>query len=352
MKKRILCLIIGLFLLESVVAQYVPDERWIREFVNTTYAGDWNRNEQLLEGLKTSDGMHSLFKAFRWRWEYLPIHHQEEIASQYFKLLQDASVVNKQSDGGFWGALAYMYMAEAYYNNGDHIKAFTTGKKLLSYLDELKIDEQKHDEYMLLKGIYLYYMDHVAENYSVLGSMMSWFYKGDKKKGLKYIEQVARSNSFAAAEAVVYFAHINTKLEKKPLLSLPYAKNMNDRYPDNAKFKEIYIENLLLCSQLSEVKSLNAFFVDNDYAYYRKKYHYHEGYILEYQNDLVRAENEYHKALEWAEKDQGESPHIKSLIYAGLGRIAQKKGQLTQAKNYSELVKKYRVYDYSLNKVS
>jgi hypothetical protein len=352
MQVRSIAFGVGIIVLMSLTISSLKAQDWLKPFVNSVYEQDWQKSTHITKQEISNNQVALVAEAFVWRWKYLPIQHHEKF-DEYIALLEKATVKDKNSatnskESEYWTALANLYKAEAYYNADDQFKAFSTGKKMLDYLESLKIDEKNLSEKWLLKGIYLYYLAHAVEKFPFFGGMLNWWYKGDKERGLSLIRQVALSDNFANIEAKIYYVHILTKLELKPEKALPVAASLYSKYPENPKLTEMYIENLLLCGQLEKAKKINDVFAKIDIPYYRLKYYYYDGYLNEKLNQLPAAEKSYQKALKEMDLAPGEQAHIRSLVHAGLYRIAKMNAQTDEAKKHKLIAEKHKVYDYQL----
>lgn len=190
-------------------------------------------------------------------------------------------------------------------------------------------------------GIYNYYREAYPQAHPVYKTLAFLFPKGNKIKGLTDLKLVAKSSILLRAEAYSFLNDIYLYFENNFQAAASYSKNLHIIYPDNPQYLSAYIKNLLLLKRYddaeNEIKSSGAIhnsFFNAQVAIYKgiiqeKKYH-----------NLSAAEQLYVEGIRHISGFRNLGYEYEAYAYFGLSRISEKKGDLSEQKNYNKLALK------------
>ncbi len=221
---------------------------------------------------KHEEAYKSLFELFSLRWEYIPIAASKEKDNYLKKLLTFSETLSSQKDGMhqlYFHTTTELLLAEFFYNNGETLKAILHGKRAYPLMMQALDAKGNDPELLFVKGMYLYYMDFFRNKGFVYRTALFPFRDGDQKKGLTLLEKSALESSLAFTEANIYLAHIYLHLENQPQKALTYAEKLVRLYPENAKFRELLIDNLISLKKYEEATILLGIQMKLPYAYYK-----------------------------------------------------------------------------------
>lgn len=235
----------------------------------------------------------SLFELFSLRWEHIPIAASKEKDNYLKKLLSFSEGLAVQSDAVsqlYFHTTTELLLAEYFYNNGETLKAILHGKRAYPLMMQALDAKDNDPELLFVKGMYLYYMDFFRNRGFVYRTALFPFRDGDQKKGLVLLEKSASEASLAFTEANIYLAHIYLHLENKPLKALAYSEKLVRLYPENAKFRELLIDNLISCGKYDQAIIYLERQLKFTYAYFKIPALYFEARTeQEYKKNSVRA---------------------------------------------------------------
>jgi hypothetical protein len=191
------------------------------------------------------------------------------------------------------------------------------------------------------RGIYNYYREAYPELHPVYKTLAFLFPKGNKIQGLNDLQVVARNSILMKAEAYTFLTDIYLYFENNFQKATSYSKNLHAIYPDNPRFLGTYIKNLLLIKQYDaaekEIKSagpISNYFLQAQISIFKgiiqeKKYH-----------NLKLAEQFYSDGIRRISEFRTFGDEYAAYAYFGLSRISEKKGDITDQKNYRKLALK------------
>jgi BarA-like signal transduction histidine kinase len=270
------CLAIGLIVLPAV-AQTVTVEPPVRkqqiECLRLIYKTRFDSAKLLIASFSREDEAYkSLFELFSLRWEYIPIASSKEKDNYLKKLLGFSERLSTQPDAVrqlYFHTTTELLLAEYFYNNGETLKAILHGKRAYPLMMQALDAEGNDPELLFVKGMYLYYMDFFRNRGFVYRTALFPFRDGDQKKGLALLEKSAMESSLAFTEANIYLAHIYLHLENQPVKALVYSQKLVNLYPENAKFNELLIDNLISCGKYDEAIMRLDMQMKLTYAYFK-----------------------------------------------------------------------------------
>ena len=190
-------------------------------------------------------------------------------------------------------------------------------------------------------GIYNYYREAYPEAHPVYKTLAFLFPKGNKIKGLNDLQMVASNSILLKAEAYAFLTDIYLYFENNFPKATSYSKNLHVIYPDNPRYLGTYIKNLLLIKhydeaekELQSASSINNSFLQVQITIFKgiiqeKKYH-----------NLKLAEQLYSDGIRAISGFRTFGEEYAAYAYFGLSRISEKKGNITDQKNYRKLALK------------
>lgn len=221
---------------------------------------------------KDDEAYKSLFELFSLRWEYIPIAMSKEKDNYLKKLIVFSEALPDQKDAVrqlYFHTTTELLLAEYFYNNGETLKAILHGKRAYPLMMQALDSKDSDPELLFVKGMYLYYMDFFRNKGFVYRTALFPFRDGDQKRGLTFLEKSAAESSLAFTEANIYLAHIYLHLENEPLKALTYSQKLVRLYPENPKFRELLIDNLISCKKYNEAAILLDEQLKLTYPYYK-----------------------------------------------------------------------------------
>lgn len=252
-------------------------------------------------------------------------------------------------EAAFFLAAAYgfkgrLYADEERKNWG---KAASAGKTALNYLEECKEKDDLSPELLFGDALYNYFSVWVPENYPALKPVLWFFRKGDKALGLKQLREVSYNAFYTRTEAMVWLMRIMNSYENNQPEAFQIANYLFETYPDNPYFHRYYARMLYSRGMHVELEKeckeiLNR--IDSAQTGYEATSGRYAAFFLgqfyEGKKKLDEAKIYYLKAIKYAEEIEATESgyYLYSLI--ALGEIAQKQGNVKEAKQYFADVKK------------
>lgn len=272
----LLCIALALKVSPSL-AQSMPDEMAIKKHqlrcLDLIYNSKFDSAKLLIAGFTAQEeSFKGLFELFSLRWEYIPVTLSKEKDNYLKKLLKFSESISTQSSADrqlYLHTTIELLLAEYYYNSGETFKAIVHGKRAYPLMVQALDAEGNDPELLFVKGMYLYYMDFFRNKGFVYRTALFPFRDGDQKQGLALLENSAMEPSLASTEASIYLAHIYLHLENQPLKALDFSQRLVKCYPENAKFRELLIDNLISCGKYEQAIPHLEVQLKLTYAYFK-----------------------------------------------------------------------------------
>lgn len=243
------------------------------ECLRLIYSTKFDSAKLLITSFSRQDEAYkSLFELFSLRWEYIPIATSKQKDNYLKKLLSFSEGLSAQQDEPqqvYLHTTTELLLAEFFYNNGETLKALVHGKRAYPLMVQALDSKSNDPELLFVRGMYLYYMDFFRDRGLVYRTALFPFRDGDQKGGLLLLEKSAMESSLAFTEANIYLAHIYLHLENKPLKALTYSEKLVRLYPENAKFRELLIDNLISCGRYEDATKWLDIQLKLTYAYFK-----------------------------------------------------------------------------------
>lgn len=135
------------------------------------------------------------------------------------------------------------YIARQHSNREEWVTSLNTARKAYNAYGYLQENMPDLSDLKLAEGLKLYYADYLPEAYPVVKTV-SWFLPdGDKKKGLKEMQDAAQTAIFASAEAAYFLGNINYNYENEYNKAAGYFKSLHESYPNNNYYARLLVKN-------------------------------------------------------------------------------------------------------------
>lgn len=145
---------------------------------------------------------------------------------------------SKRVDAIFFKGGAYGFKGRLASIREDWMDAAGDGKEAMPLVyDAYELDPDNKDV-QLGFGIYNYYADVIPKKYSFLKPVMFFFPKGNRKKGLEQLEDVAKNGKYTKVETKYFLMTIYFSFEDNYGKAQEYAEDLAAAYPDNAVFEK------------------------------------------------------------------------------------------------------------------
>ncbi len=155
--------------------------------------------------------------------------------------------------------IIFSYSLKARLENyrGNTLKAFVNFYKSAAYIEKC-IDTDVPDEKLyLVLGLYYYFIDYIENRYFILNALFFSYPKGDKNKGLIYLETCSLSdNDMIRTEANYFLMKIYADTEKEYPKALLYAQILIRQHPNNLVY---CMEQFKLLLKMKKTEEARAF---------------------------------------------------------------------------------------------
>jgi hypothetical protein len=175
---------------------------------------------------------------------------------------------------------AYLFKLRIENYSHKKIGSLTVLKKLLEKVDKLDNTSGMKPDKKILIGLYYYFLKYIKQEYILARLVLMDYNKGDKKTGLKYLEECADSNDEIVRTEAVYFLHkIYFTIEKQYSKAEEKINLLLNLYPENLVFAFEYFKVLLAQNKLDEAKEFKINTI--------KKIHGSENLYIEQKNHFI-----------------------------------------------------------------
>lgn len=243
---------------------------------------------------------------------------------------------NANDPEGIFFVLAGRASIALYYSQTNQTsRAVNEARKAYSLIkkaDELK---DKMVDFYFPVGLYNYYVVQYPENHPIFKPFMIFFRSGNKQTGLYQLDYCSKHGVYSRTEATNYAGHIYLRYEENFEKSLHYTSQLVEQYPGNIYFKINHCEALIGNKQFKEAEYFAYDLYKNGRIYPRIASFTYYGLLNEhyFQKPDV-AKTYYLQALNLAKKCEGPTQDFTGQCYAGLGRLADREGNIKQAREY------------------
>lgn len=252
-------------------------------------------------------------------------------------------------EASFFLAAAYAFKSRLHAERKHWTKATLNGKSALKYLRRGKELNQLSPELMFGDALYNYYSVWIPENYPLLKPILMFFKKGDQALGLQQLQEVAENAFYTRTEAQYFLMRIYRSEEKSPHKAFPIAQYLEKTFPDNAYFQRYYAGvafSMQMHSEVDRVCKDILLKIDQQYPGYEATSGRYAAYYLAYNQRYIYrnqalAKEYFLKTVDFADTTDADYSAYYHSALVELGRISDGEKNISKAKSYYTLVKKY-----------
>ncbi len=247
-------------------------------------------------------------------------------------------------DGAFFQAAAYGFKGRLLSERKKWRAAAFAGLNALKYLKEIREDDIMIPEISFGNGLFNYYSIWISDRYPLLKPIIKLFPKGDKKLGIKQLNDAAQNSFYTRTEAQLFLVRIfsgENNISRATFLS----KYLFETFPDNSIFHRYYTQllyrgsNFYLCKKesfkiIENFRNQKFGYYDND----MRLAHFYLGeiFLSEKKNDdaIFHLKSSLKYAQSFRNNKMGYTIYSKFL----LGKIYYNNGDEISSKKYFKSV--------------
>jgi tetratricopeptide (TPR) repeat protein len=264
--KTLLLLVFGLFPLNPGLAGglKMPEETaMINCFFKNLYNFSFSSADSVLQVINSSD-MDEVTKSninanMAW-WKLLSgenIESNLEICDSSINESISSALRDKHRDINSLLNVIYSYSLKARLENyrGKTLRSLIYFYKSITYVEKCIGRPERDEKLDLVLGIYYYFIDYIESEYFMTRAMFISFPKGDKIKGLKYLETCAASlDEMIRTEANYFLLKIYSYLEKDFKKAYISAEILTRLHPNNLVYSVEQYKLLLKMKKQEEAQ--------------------------------------------------------------------------------------------------
>jgi hypothetical protein len=166
---------------------------------------------------------------------------------------------NKTPDAGSLYDIIYAYSLKARLENykGNRIKSIPYIYNSVGYMSKCIDVNDKDEQLYLALGLYLYFIEYVGDEYFMMNALLFSFPKGDKTKGLEYLEECAKSeNEMIKTEANYFLMKIFSETDIDYNKAQKKAELLISMHPNNLVY---CMENLKILMAMGKMEDARVY---------------------------------------------------------------------------------------------
>ncbi|MFB6274413.1 MAG: tetratricopeptide repeat protein [Salinibacter sp.] len=139
-------------------------------------------------------------------------------------------------DAALFKAAAHGFLARLHSNRSRWWKTIQHGRAAIKYVQKVEAVAPKRGDYVFGSGLYDYYVDVLAEEYT-LSKAITWLLPdGNKKRGLRLLRETATNGRYVKTEAIYFLAKVHYLYEGDFQGSRKWVSKLRERHPNNPFF--------------------------------------------------------------------------------------------------------------------
>jgi len=210
--------------------------------------------------------------------------------------------------------------------------------------------KEEFNEFYFSSGLYNYYIEAYVELHPAYKPITVFFRDGNKKRGLQELKYAAENTTYIKYESILFLSLVYLNYEKEMEQALDYAALLYNNFPKNIYYTGQYLILLLYSSKFTIASVLNEQIDLNKSEFHKLIYLMTQGFLCENQlKDFKAAEQFYFRAISKAETFGPIADLYAAISYAGLSRIAEKKGNAGEARRYHRQSRQYSGFTFILD---
>jgi len=243
------------FLLTSLIhAQnydWVRHDSLVKAGVNQIYGIEFDKAEKTFDIVIKEYPNHpsgKFFKAMITWWRILLDLEDESMDQKFYDQLQEVidmcdKILDKNPkniDAIFFKGGSIGFRGRLLGIRENWIKAALDGKEGLDLVYKAYKADPKNVDVQLGFGIYHYYAEVIPQRYPAVKPFMVFFPQGDKKRGLKELENVAWNGRYARIESRYFLMTLNFQFENDMDEARKWGRLLLSDFPNNPNFQKYY----------------------------------------------------------------------------------------------------------------
>ncbi|WP_400192005.1 tol-pal system protein YbgF [Hymenobacter sp. B81] len=289
-------------------------------------------------------------------WKIVPTNVQTKQYDRVFLAYMDTAITKaetlydrdeKNYEACFFLAAAYGFSGRLHAERGNWPKATVSAKRALKYVEISNEANGLSPEFLFGQALFNYYAVWIPEHYKILKPVLLLFPKGNKQLGLQQLKHVADNGIYVGPEAKVFLMRILNNEENNPAASMPIARYLATRYPDNGYFQRFYALLSFNEGEFRECERASRDILDKlnrgypGYEAISGRYAtYFLGWLMQNKyKDLPKAKEYYQRCIVFAESTNETSGGFYLYANLNLARLADKDKDLKTALRYYTVVR-------------
>ncbi|MEG8946150.1 tetratricopeptide repeat protein [Rosettibacter firmus] len=223
----------------------------IKACINQIYGIEFDKAEKTIDIVIKEYPTHpsgKFFKAMITWWRILLDLEDESLDKKFYAQLQEVIDMcdkileknNKNIDAIFFKGGAIGFRGRLLGIRENWIKSALDGKEGLELVYKAYKADPKNIDVQLGFGIYHYYAEVIPQRYPAVKPFMVFFPQGDKKKGLRELENVAWNGRYARIEARYFLMTLNFMFENNMQEARKWGRLLLKDFPNNPNFQKYY----------------------------------------------------------------------------------------------------------------
>ena len=153
--------------------------------------------------------------------------------------------------------MIYSYSLKARLENykGNKLLSFIYFYKSITYIKECTNRPVEDEKLNLVLGLYFYFIDYIENEYFIMSVAFMSFPKGDKNKGLRYLEKCSiSSDEMIRTEANYFLLKIYAYTEKDYSKAYVNAQILTQQHPNNLVYSLEQFKLMLVLKKTVEAQ--------------------------------------------------------------------------------------------------
>ena len=238
-------------------------------------------------------------------------------------------------EGIFFSLSAYSALALYHSQVSAYMDCIYDARKIYSYMKEGFKLKEKYVEFYFSSGLYDYFIVEYPQTRPVVKPFLIFFASGDKARGITELDYGSRHALYTRIECMAYIANIFIKYENMPQKGLSYTTQLVTKFPRNLFYLTRHTEALVAIGNYEQAEKNSLILYKSQEKQFEMASYVFYGIINEkHYNKLDTAKAYYNQAINLYKTLQFPDRAYESFAYAGLARIADRKGDKKKAVNY------------------
>lgn len=253
MKTKIIISVFLLLTIQTLAQNYdwVRHDSLVKAGVNQIYGIEFDKAEKTFDVVIKEYPTHpsgKFFKAMITWWRILLDLDDESMDEKFYTQLEEVidmcdDILDKNEknvDAMFFKGGSLGFRGRLLGIRESWLKAALDGKEGLALVYKAYQADPKNVDVQLGFGIYHYYAEVIPQKYPAVKPFMVFFPQGDKKRGLKELENVAWNGRYARIESRYFLMTLNFQFEEDMEEARKWGRLLLSEFPNNPNFQKYY----------------------------------------------------------------------------------------------------------------